>query len=512
MKHSIILAAAVSLGTIASMGASAQTSVISPITVPKTSTSTTITPAVNLVRTARVDRIFGVNTSDKNCQTYRPAGVENPVIYRRDAGDASQIEIFAADTGLVLVGDNLDLVNSLVMKYDNGRVLKGDIVSRRAGKSACNEDTSETVIVARFKLPGETSIQRASLEVYAQEGRTSSISVTTDDLSTNPATLTEAHNTKIRPKPTFGPVALPNRTIPAGERSLFEVSARNDASFSFVIVTDRTLRLSPASAYATRSGTQNGKMTVTVEAGTTPGTYNAALMPGIALTRQPEGNTPGSPQLSKLRFVNDTAWAGSDATGYNFARKFGNTDVVITIIPKVSTDVTKDDPVQPEPIENTSSIEAFDPGNRLFQVNGNTTDGDNHLSSLDSKEWCADLFKSAPDPKVSASFVYGETTLPPIRWGVKNADRSSFTGIIKADLTKDSRVKDTLNFSGTLAAGQTRIESFNRQTAPVPIAWDTVGQLCYYVGTEQDPVVENGRWVIQINEPGNDNERIFSIQ
>lgn len=508
MKHSIILAAAVSLGAISSISASAQSSITSPITAPKK--GTTITPVVNLVRTARVDRIFGVNTADKNCQTYRPQGLANPVIYRRDAGDASQIEIFSADTGLVLVGDNLDLVNSLVMKYDDGRVLKGDIVSRRAGKSACNEETSETVIVARFRLPGETSIKRASLEVYAQEGRSSTISVTGADPTTNPAKLTEAHNTKIRPKPTFGPVALPNRTVQAGDNSRFQVSARNDRDFAFVMVTDRTLRSSPAATGATRSGTQNGQMTVTVTASTSPGVYNAALMPGIALTRQPEGSQPRSPQNTSLRFLNDTAWAGSDATGYNFARKFGNTDVVITIVPKVGGGGPADDPVQPEPVDTISAIAAFDPGNRLFQVNGNTTDGKNHLSSLDSKEWCADLFKSAPDPKVSESFVYGEIRLPPIRWGVKNTDSSNYTGTIKADLTKDARVKDSLNFTGTLLAGQTRLETFNRQTAPVPIAWDTVGQLCYYVGTEQDPVVENGRWVIQINEPGNDNERIIS--
>lgn len=468
--------------------------------------------AVETVRTARLDRIYGVNTSDKSCQTYRPAGLQNPVIYRTDTrAGIGQIEIFAADTGLVLIGDNLDLVNSLVMKYDDGTVIKGDIVSRRAGKTSCREETSETVIVARFRLPPQNSIKHASLEIYAQQGTILGSTLTGTDPKTAPAKLTEAHNTKIRPKPSFGPVALSTRTIYFEERAQFLVTASNDTDFSIVTVTDRTLRPSPAATYATRSARQGNAFTVTVTAGRQRGVFNAALMPGIAITRQPEGSAPINAEASSYRIVNDTAWAGADATGFNALRKFGNTDVILKIEPRPSgTGTPPVDPVQPEPVEDASTIEAFNPGNRLFQVNGNTTDGKNHLSSLDSKEWCADLFKTAPDPEVSASFVYGEITLPPIRWGVKNTDSSSFTGVIKADLTKDARVKDTLNFNGTLAAGQTRLETFNRRSEPVAIAWDTVGRLCYYVGTEQDPVVENGRWVIQINEPGSDNERIFS--
>ena len=464
--------------------------------------------AVETVLKARLDRIYGVDTSDKACRTYRPEGLTNPVIYRTDADKGRQIEIFAADTGLVLVGDNLDLVNSLVMKYDNGRVVKGEIVSRRDGKTACGEQASQSVIVSRFKLPAETSVQYASLEIYAQEGTRLTTSLTGTDPKTKPALLTEAHNTKIHPKPVFGPVDLPERSVYPGQEIAWLMTSRNIGLFNLATLTDRTLRQSPATTGVRMGDTIRGKTSLFVSTTTAFGRYEAALMPGMAMTRQPETGAPAPAMDTQPRYVSDTAWAGSDATGYATARAFGNTNVVVSIIPRPRSEPDQPDGNTDGP--SSSPIKAFDPGNRLFQVGGNTTDGDTHLSALVSEAWCEDLLKQAPDPQADTGFVYGEIQLPPIRWGVENSGSSTFTGLVRAELQKDRRTKDTMRANVQLSAGQTRLETYDRTSEPVPVAWDTVGQLCYYVGHEQDEVVENGAWTVQVLEPGSDNERIVS--
>jgi hypothetical protein len=171
-------------------------------------------------------------------------------------------------------------------------------------------------------------------------------------------------------------------------------------------------------------------------------------------------------------------------------------------------------PPSPAPL-----IDGFDPGNNLLYITsgGTTTVGNRPgeseqvLTALASTRWCSALPQPAPGANGTRTVAQGVTTLGPINWGIRNRGNAAFNGTVTAELRLGNQTVDRMTFTGTLQPNETRQQAFQRPTTQVAVARESLGPVCYHVGLESDPVVENRGYTIHITSPGRETEALRSI-
>ncbi|WP_155847364.1 hypothetical protein [Asticcacaulis sp. AC402] len=533
MSRAMILSALLTLGVSALplMSASAQTVVKPPVLlkpIPKP-------PIVTTVRKAKLAYIMGVDTSDATCGTYDPAGLTNPVIYRTDSGAGRHLDIFAGDTGLVLIGSNLDLVQRVVVNFDSAPDVTAAVVSRRNGNTACGEKATDKVMTIRFTSPVSTSTQKlfGGLELYAFNEsflRNPPRIIKPNDpclpenfnleagippqCALDFVPLAEVHGFAIRPLPQIqSRTALDNTgRVPTIERRP-EVVGNNLGQFTQIALNFGNLSAVTGTARMLSPTIEAGRFSGTVrwENITAAGTWFFSLQPSLSLYRQPRTGTATvfSNSLTR-REVNDTVWASET----DFRRRFMGSNIASASFNYQATAT----PTPPPPPPAAANITAFDPGNRLYVTSGGTTTvgnlpGENSqiLSTLQSEAWCAALPQPAPGPNGVRTVALGQTTLGNLNWGIRNSGNAAFTGTVTAELRLGGTVVDTMSFTGTLAAGATQIDTFQRPTQTVAIARESLGPLCFHVGLGSDAVVENRGYTVRITSPGSNSTNLRSI-
>lgn len=495
-------------------------------------------------RKAKLSHIMGVDTSDSQCGTYDPAGLSNPVIYRNDSGAGRHIELFAGDTGLVLIGDNLDLVEKVVLNYDpgEGSDITGTIVSRRNGNAACGEDPADKVLTVRLNIPVVNSARKTygALELYAKTA--SLLKIPPKVQNPNDPCLPQNINLEAGLPPQCAPGYVPLNEVVGlvilplpeltGQRGIDETDFAPDMARDLTvggINLDQftSLRLDPGNlSQAGGRGSISGSRFIRPTSPPQPESrietraawegvpgfaiWNFALVPQIQIKRQPRGGT-ARPFASSatLREVNDTMWGAADDRRRTFrSTRFAGEPLNFRFEMRARVN---------NPPPEASPIDGFDPGNRLYETTGGTTmvgnspsESQQILTALKSKAWCSTLPVPAPGPNGARTVALGTTTLGPIQWGVKNISTTAFNGIITAELKLGGRTVDTLSFNGTLAAGGTQVKSYTRPTQTVSVARESLGDVCYHVGQDSDPVVENNGYTIRITTPGSATERLDS--
>lgn len=500
---------------------------------------------IETTRKARLSHIMGVDTSDGQCGTYDPPGLSNPVIYRADSGAGRYVEIFAGDTGLVLVGDNLDLVEKVVLNYDpgEGNDITGTIVSRRNGNAACGEDPADKVLTVRFNIPVVNSAKKTygALELYAKTAST--LKNLPKVQNPNDPCLPQNLNLEAGIPPQCAPgyvplnealgmviLPLPELTGRRGiDETDFAPDMERDLTVSGINLDQFTgLRLDPGNlSQAGGRGFISGSRFIRPTSPPQPesrietkavwegvpgfAVWNFALVPQLQMKRQPKG-VAARPFASSatLREVNDTAWLPADDRRRKFlTTRFPGEPLAFRLEMRARVN---------NPPPETSPIDGFDPGNRLYETTGGTTlvgnsasESQQILTALKSKAWCAALPVPAPGAGGTRTVALSTTTLGPIQWGVKNISSGAFNGSITAELKLGGRTVDTLSFNGTLAAGGTQVKSYTRPTQTVGIARESLGDVCYHVGQDSDPVVENNGYTIRIITPGSATESLRSL-
>ncbi len=173
-------------------------------------------------------------------------------------------------------------------------------------------------------------------------------------------------------------------------------------------------------------------------------------------------------------------------------------------------------PAQP-PAAAQATIDGFDPGNLLYITTGGTTtvgnrpgESDQVLTALASQQWCAAVPQPAPAANGDRTVALGQTALGPINWGIRNRGNAAFNGAVTAELRLGGQTVDRMTFNGALQPGETRQQAFRRPTAQARVARESLGPVCYHVGLDSDPVVENRGYTIHIVTPGNETERLQS--
>jgi hypothetical protein len=533
----MILAALLSVTVSAQplMSASAQTAIRPPVLAKPV----TKPPAIKTVRKAKLSYIMGVDTSDAACGTYDPADLNNPVVYRNDAGVGRHLDIFAGDTGLVLVGQNLDLVQRVVLNFDSGADIVPTIVSRRNGNPACGEKATDKVMTIRFNTPvtNTTAKRFGGLELYAFDESIlknpprfldpedpclpENISLESGippECASDFVPLAEVHGFSIRPLPQIQSQNAFDSTgrAPTIERALQVNGINLDQFARFTLNRGNLPTLTGTGSLigATVSRTPTGPNpaarlsgTVRWSGITAPGIWGFGFRPEVDMYRQPRTGAAIAHNGAKTpREVNDTLWgtagdslrrflpAGNTATSFSYQAIGGATP--------------------PPPPPPASPIEAFDPGNLLYETTGSSTtnkDFSQTLSELASDRWCAALSTPAPGPDGERTVVVDKVTLGEIRWGIRNRSTTAFNGTVTAELRDRGRIVDTLTFSGTLPANGTHVESYPRPVTTADIARDSLGQ-CFHAGSSSDAVVENSDYGINVTSPGSDSRNLRSIR
>lgn len=175
-------------------------------------------------------------------------------------------------------------------------------------------------------------------------------------------------------------------------------------------------------------------------------------------------------------------------------------------------------PPPPPPPPPSAVIDGFDPGNLLYITSGGTTTVGNLpgesgqvLTALASTRWCSALPQPAPGANGTRTVAQGVTTLGPINWGIRNRGNAAFNGTVTAELRLGNQTVDRMTFTGALQPNETRQQAFQRPTTQVAVARESLGPVCYHVGLESDPVVENRGYTIRITSPGSETEALRSI-
>lgn len=506
-------------------------------------------------RVAKVSYIMGVNTGDANCGIFSPANLQNPVIYRADSGPGRQLQIFAGDTGLVLVGKNLDLVEKIILNFESGSDpdLQGTIVSRRAGKTVCGETPDQTVMTVRFNIPSELkgTKKTAAMEIYAKNGSVLAVAprvVNPNDpclpqninleaglpeqCAPGYIPLREVHSVSILPLPVITSKMSYDETgsAPTMSRNL-QVNGSNINQFTTVSIDPLQIASVGGSYAITNQGIVRAQSSVN---NPNPGYFYKAtvewnnmrggrwffkLIPELQMYRQPKTGD-ARPYLTSMavRNVHDTLWA--DETDRR--RKFLEANVSYDPREFYYTASAPSDGggnSNTPPPTPAHKIDGFDPGNRLYIVGGGGTtmvgntpsESQQILTALASQAWCSALPQPAPAQGNVRAVALGQTTLGDIQWGIKNTDTAPFTGTVTAELRFGGTRVDTLTFTGTLAVGQTYVETYQRPTQTVAIARESLGPICFHVGLASDPVVEDRGYTVVVTSPGNLSESLRSI-
>lgn len=171
----------------------------------------------------------------------------------------------------------------------------------------------------------------------------------------------------------------------------------------------------------------------------------------------------------------------------------------------------------PPPPPPQATIDGFDPGNVLYVTTGGTTtvgnlpgESDQVLTALASQSWCAAVPQPSPGAGGQRTVAQGAATLGPINWGIRNRGNAAFSGTVTAELRLGNQAVDRMTFNGTLQPGETRQQAFRRPTAQVRVARESLGPVCYHVGLESDPVVENRGYTVHVTAPASESERLQS--
>lgn len=504
------------------------------------------TNRLETTRSAKLSYIMGVDTADTTCGTYDPAGLLNPIIYRTDSGSGRYVQIFAGDTGLVLVGQNLDLVEKVVLNFDSGQDtdITGTIVSRRSGKTSCGEGATDKVITVRFNIPvtNTTAKKFAVLELF---GKTESIAKNLQTIK-NPndpclpqnlnleagippqcqpgfIPLAQAHSVQILPLPKIISKTSYDETgaAPSMQRALVVNGINLDQFTSLDLGLGNLAQVGGSARFTSpvfrRSSTANPSSNYSANIfweNMTGGTWGFNLTPKLNLYRQPKSGAAIAFANSQTeRRVHDTLWATETDRRRFFLEPSMPVDVrSFTFIAARPTN-TGGTPAAAGP-----KIDGFDPGNRLYLTSGGTTTVGNTstesqqvLSALSSTAWCTALPQPAPGANGVRTVALGQTTLGDIQWGIKNTGTTAFTGTVTAELRLGGTRVDTLSFTGTLAVGQTFVDTYQRSIRTVAIARESLGPICFHVGLPNDPVTENRGYNVVVTSPGNLQESLRSI-
>lgn len=174
-------------------------------------------------------------------------------------------------------------------------------------------------------------------------------------------------------------------------------------------------------------------------------------------------------------------------------------------------------PPPPPPPAAQALIDGFDPGNFLYVTTGGTTtvgnrpgESDQVLTALASQQWCAAVPQPEPAANGDRTVAQGQTALGPINWGIRNRGNAAFNGAVTAELRFGGQTVDRMTFNGALQPGETRQQAFRRPITQAGVARESLGPVCYHIGLDRDPVVENRGYTIHIIAPGNETERLQS--
>lgn len=483
--------------------------------------------AATEVREATVREIYGVDNSS-SCDMLLPPGDATPVLYRRaSAALSARMQVFGGDTGLVLSGRNLALLQSATLAIPGAAAVRGTIVRRRAATTQCGETVGSDagIVVLRFAIPAVTALTNATLVMRTRRIYPPSAA---RFRPCDPEAIGAALEGGIEkfahcfPDQEFDVPAVPVAIMPrprilgltAGTQTNGATSQRVSTTGQIqvgITLTGSNLAQLTAMRREDLPGSAPGASLANFALGITAPravlTWFGAVagqvargkvLGSVAVLRFPRGS--GAGLASARRDLIDTAWAGAAGDPL---RSMGEGIFTITALAA---------PAQPVPV----TIKAFDPGNRLFIASGGTTTVANTgvsatMVGLASEAWCS----TVPQPAAGAGGVRvvatGLATLPAISWGIRNEGTTQFNGSITAELRMRGRVVDTLTFTGAIPATGTQTKLFNRPTTQVTVGRESLGPVCYYVGEPADAVLENSAYEVKVITPAPNTKALVSL-
>lgn len=484
---------------------------------PQSSPASLAIQEATRIKEALVGDVYAVDSTDP-CMMLAPQSESYPVLWRKTNAVAGQrMQVFSGDTGLVLTGRDMTLLAGAVLRLPGGQTVPATVVTRRASNAQCGSSAA----VIRFILPTRDAAVDATLELTSKRIYPMLQQKTHP---CTPANISGALEGGLQdylhcfPDQTYPIETIPVRLIPRPSptttnlsSTVLEIGAdgRIVATLQLLggyIGSVSTMRLAPDAASAPgltlgAASFRNGSLVapLTWPAPVVGQVARGDVIPAVSVQRFPRST--GVP-MARSREFSDTQWAGAQA---DIARSLGRGGYRITAAA-----------APPPPVV----IRAYDPGNLLFNATGGTSvvgngpgESQQVMSALASERWCvqAGVTQPAPGPNGVRTVAQGQTTLGPISWGIRNEGTTPFTGRVTAELRRNGTVVDTIDFNGTLAVNATQTKSFARPTTSAPVARESVGPMCYYLGLPSDSVLENSAYTIKVTTPGNNSRSLSSV-
>lgn len=523
-RTSIHTLAPLALGLILALAATPALAQLSPTITPIGSPVSGAIAAATEVREATVREVYGVDNAS-GCDLLLPAGEASPVLFRRASAGTARMEIFAGDTGLVLVGRDLALLQSATLRITGGAAITGTIVRRRLAGTQCGETAGSGagVAVVRFAIPALTAVTSATITMRTRrQYPPSAFALTPCDPKAIGAALEGGLDRFLHclPDTEFDVAPIPVTLVPRPRITSLTAGSETDGAGSFRIVNGQIPLLGALigtglarmnalrredlpgsapgmSAHSFTLGSARPTFMLTWFNPVAGQTASGKVRGSVPMLRFPRGSGGG---INAVRNFVDTAWAGGAADSL---RSMGEGRYAITALAATGGGTSGGGTTTPPA---TITIKAFDPGNILFNAGGGTTTvSDTGVSAtmtgLASESWCATVPQPAFGPGGTRVVAQGIANLPALRWGVRNEGTAAFNGSITAELRLRGRVVDTLTFTGAVPAGGTQVKAFTRPVQQVTVARESLGPKCFYVGNPGDPVLENSAYDVRVVTP-----------
>lgn len=416
--------------------------------------------------------------------------------FRKAAGDTF-MEIVSGDTGLIMIGPDIDRATSIRYVRDNRTTVSGVIERRIAKGQVCGPNVvGMSAIVVRFNLPDVAAVERGTIEIFGKKERllqvdTSKIQPQLCDggeigmipcANTQPVVVA-ALDLKVVPRP------VTTSINPAGP-----VTLNGDRHVQVATLTGQRLGLAKLAVQTgirvPEIGTSDTRLPALVDIFLAPNTTKR-VEPKIGVELRRGGQV-------RLVDVWDTANAGGDAA----SRRFNKIGYEV----RRGAAEAAPPPPPPPPPPPAASLDPFDPGNVLYVVrSGNTTTTDNFQQiyhALSREEHCAGITVPAVKPPPDQNAIEAnerEVTVPDIRWGVKNNSNTVIAAGAVAELRFNNRVVATFNVTQAVQPNQTLLApAFRRPDSTNTVARLTGGGVCYHKGTPRDGWNDNDGYTITI--------------
>ena len=415
----------------------------------------------------------------------------------RKAGGDTFMEIVSGDTGLIMIGPDMDKTTSIRYVRDNRTTVSGVIERRIAKGSVCGPNVAGmSAIVVRFNLPDVAAVERGTIEIFGKKERLLQV----NSAKVQPQ-LCDGGEIGMIPCPQTQPIvvaALDLKVVPRPVTTSISpagpVNLSGDRHVQVATLTGQRLGLAKlvtgSGLSVPQIGTSDTRLPALVDFFLAPNT-SRRVEPKIGVELRRGGQV-------RLVDVWDTANAGGDAA----SRRFNKVGYEVR---RGAAEPPRDAP--PPPPAPAANLDPFDPGNTLYVVGGgNTTTSDNFQQiyhALTRDQHCSGITVPAVKPPPNQNVIEAnerEITVPDIRYGVINRGNAAAPAGTVVELRFNQRVVATFTVNAPIAAGQTVLAptAFRRPDSTNTVARLTGGGVCYHKGTPRDGWNDNDGYTITI--------------